>query len=174
VRNLRPSNDPTLEARSVSSQSISIYRLLHTYGTTNQPKWTHSRNSLPRRSRSRVSLPSTIPPLGLPGLLNRKHSNTNHPLVGGGNHNQQQQHQQGFNQNQGYGGEQSGGIPGGYGGQQQQSYGQNQGQGQDFGVTGGPQYNAPHGSGGAGSAGGGGIGSLLGMMNRMSFSQPLE
>jgi hypothetical protein len=61
-------------------------------------------------------------------------------------------------------------MPGGYGGQQQQqSFGQNQGQGGDFGVTGGAQYNAPHGSGGAGSAGGGGIGSLLGMMNRMSL-----
>jgi hypothetical protein len=89
-----------------------------------------------------------------------------HPLVSG-NHNQQQQHQN--NQNQGYGGQQSDSIPGGYGGQQQQSFGQNQGQGGDFGVTGGAQYNAPHGSGGAGSASGGGIGSLLGMMNRMSF-----
>lgn len=64
-------------------------------------------------------------------------------------------------------------MPGGYGGQQQQTFqGQGQGQGGDFGVTGGPQYNAPHGSGGAGSAGGGGIGSLLGMMNR-TFSLPL-
>jgi len=92
-----------------------------------------------------------------------------HPLVSG-NHNQQQQHQNQNNQNQGYGGQQSDNIPGGYGGQQQQSYGQNQGG--DFGVTGGAQYNAPHGSGGAGSAGGGGIGSLLGMMNRMSSLSP--
>jgi len=87
-----------------------------------------------------------------------------------GNHNQQQQHQgsnqnQGYSQNQGgYGGQESSNIPGGYGGQQQQSF-QGQGQGQDFGVTGGPQYNAPHGSGGAGSAGGGSIGGLLSMMN---------
>jgi hypothetical protein len=87
------------------------------------------------------------------------------PLVSGNsNHNQQQS-------NQGYGGQQSGGMPGGFGGQQQQAPNQGNygGQGQDFGVTGGPQYNAPHGSGGASSAGGGGIGSLLGMMNRMSI-----
>ena len=105
-------------------------------------------------------------------LTIRMHSIADHPLVSG-NHNQQKQHQgsnqnQGYNQNQGgYGGQESGNIPGGYGGQQQQSF-QGQGQGQDFGVTGGPQYNAPHGSGGAGSAGGGSIGGLLSMMNRMS------
>lgn len=54
---------------------------------------------------------------------------------------------------------------GGYGGQapNQAGYG---GQGQGFGVTGGPQFNAPHGSGGAGSASaGGGMGGLLGMLN---------
>ena len=115
-----------------------------------------------------------------PALIpNTQDSAANHPLVSG-NHNQQQQHQgnqnqgyggqqqqQSYGQNESYGGQQSNNIPGGYGGQQQQSF-QGQGQGGDFSVTGGPQYNAPHGSGGAGSAAGGGIGSLLGMMNRMS------
>lgn len=72
-------------------------------------------------------------------------------------HNQNQQFQQGSNQG-GYGGQQ--GMPGGMGGQG--GYG-DQSQGQNFGVTGGPQYNAPHGSGGAGAAGG--MGGLLGMLN---------
>lgn len=74
----------------------------------------------------------------------------------GGFNDQQQGSGFGGGQQQQYGGQQEsyGGQQEQYGGRQEQQYGGQQEQGSQFGVTGGPQYNAPHGQGGASSFGG--------------------